>query len=231
VRQAQERRIIAAVLRCCPTRWRSRHGDEATVLASALLEDGTSRWSIAGSFLGGAAKERVFRRPSSRVGSALAAVTVGIAAVPLALFASLTPAGASSTDITIVISKPGDAARQLESAFAIHHFKIAVAERPVATDLVGSIVSVSTVGALSDNAGAISELHGRCNGGGSGCVDGLVLPLHYSGSARVTVGAATTSKDIHHPYLAKESRIQAPLATVPYHATLNRARTSGKKRV
>jgi hypothetical protein len=191
------------------------------VLASALLEDGTPWWSIAGSFLGGAAQERIFRKLSLRVGSALAAITVGVVAVPLALFASLTPAGASSTNITIVISKPGDAARQLESAFATHHFKIAVAERPVSTDLVGSILSVSTVGASSDNAGAISELHGQCNGGGSGCVDGLVLPLHYSGSARVTVGVAATSKDVHRPYLAKEPRIQAPLATVSYHATLN----------
>ncbi len=207
MRRSQESRIIAAVLRCYPTRWRSRHGDEATVLASALLEDGTPWWSIAGSFLRGAAKERAFRKPGLRVGSAMAAITVGIAAAPLALFASLTPANASSTTITIVISKPGDAARQLESAFATHHFKIAVAERPVSTDLVGSILSVSTVGASSGNAGAIGELHGQCNGGGSGCVDGLVLPLHYSGIVRVTVGAATTSKDVHHPYPAIKQRV------------------------
>lgn len=231
MRRSQESRIIAAVLRCYPARWRSRHGDEATVLATALLEDGTPWWFIAGSFLGSAAKERAFRKPSLRVGSALAAITVGVAAVPLALFASLTPAGASSTNVTIVISKPGDAARQLESAFATHHFKIAVADRPVSTDLVGSILSVSTVGALSDNAGAIKELHGPCNGGGSGCVDGLVLPLHYSGSVRVTVGAAATSKNAHHPYLAKEPRIQAPVAAVPRHATLDRAQTSRNKRV
>jgi hypothetical protein len=207
VRRSQEHRIIAAVLRCYPARWRSRHGDEATVLASALLEDGTPWWSIAGSFLGGAAKERAFRTPGLRVGSALAAITVGIAWIPLALVASLTPASASSTTSTIVISKPGDAARQLESAFATHHVKIEVAERPVSTDLVGSILSVSTVGASSDNAGAISEIYGQCNGGGSGCVVGLVLPLHYSGIVRVTVGAATTSKDVHHPYLAIEPRI------------------------
>ena len=196
MRRSQESRIIATVLRCYPARWRSRHGDEATVLASALLDDGTPWWSIAGSFLGGVAKER-----------ALAAITIGIAWVPLALFASLTPASASSTTITIVISKPGDAARQLESAFATHHFKIAVAERPVSTDLVGSILSVNTVGASSDNRGAIREVHGQCNGGGSGCVVGLVLPLHYSGIVRVTVGATTTSKYVHHPYLAIEPRI------------------------
>ena len=207
MRRSQESRIIAAVLRCYPARWRSRHGDEAAVLASALLDDGTPWWSIAGSFLGGAAKERALRKPSLRVGSALTVLTVGIAAVPLALFASLTPASASSTTITIVISKPGDAARQLESAFATHHFKIAVAERPVSTELVGSILSVSTVGASSDNTGAIMEVHGQCNGGGSGCVVGLVLPLHYSRTVRVTVGAAMTSMDVHHPYLAIEPRI------------------------
>jgi len=208
VRRSQESRIIAAVLRSYPARWRSRHGDEATVLASALLEDGTPWWSIAGSFLGGAAKERAFRKPSLRVGSALAAITVGIAWIPLALFESLTPASASSTTVTIIISQPGDSVRQLESAFAIHHFKIAVVERPVSTDVVGSILSVSTVGASSDNAGAISEILGQCNGGESGCVVGLVLPVHYSGSARVTVGAATTSNDAHHRYLAIEPRLQ-----------------------
>jgi hypothetical protein len=207
VRRSRETRIIAAMIGCYSARWRSRHGDEATVLVSALLEDGTPWWSIAGNFLGGAAKERAFRTPSLRVGSAVAAIIIGIAAVPLALFASLTPAGASSTNVTIVISKPGDATRQLESVFAAHHFNIAVVERPVSKDLVGSIVSVSTVGALGGQTGAIRELHGQCNGGGSGCVDGLVLPLHYSGSVRVTVGVTTTPKDVRHRILAEDSRI------------------------
>jgi len=193
VRHSQASRIIAATLRCYPALWRSRHGDEATALASKLLEDGNPLWSIVASFLGGAAKERVFRKPSFRVGSALAAMTIGIAAIPLALFASLAPASAS-TNITVVISKPGDAVRQLEAAFAAHHLKIAVDKRPVATDLVGSILSVSTSGGASGNAGAINELHGQCNGGGTGCIDGLVLPLHYSGLVRVTVGAATMAR-------------------------------------
>jgi hypothetical protein len=172
------------------------------------LEDGTPWWHIAGSFLGGAAKERAFRKPTLRVGSALAALTIGIAAGPLALFAALAPAGASSTTITIVISKPGDAARQLESAFATHHFKIAVAEKPVSTDLVGSILSVTTVDRSSNNAGAVSEVQGQCNGGGSGCVVGLVLPLHYSGIVGVTLGTATTSNDVHHPYFDIAPRIR-----------------------
>jgi hypothetical protein len=193
VRRSRETRVIAAVLRCYPSRWRSRHGDEATAIASALLEDGTSWWSIAGNYLGGVVKERLCRRPSLRVGTALAAVTLGIAAVPLALFASLTPASASGTSVTIVISKPSDAAQQLESAFAAHHVKISVAERPVAPDQVGSILSLS-VDASGHGAGAVSEIHGRCAGGASGCVVGIVLPLHYSGVVRVTLGATSSSK-------------------------------------
>ena len=192
MRRTRENRIIAVALRCYPVRWRSHHGDEATSLALSLLEDGISWWSIVASFLGGAARERIFRKPSLRVGWILTAIAVGIA-FPLALFASLTPASASSTNVAIVISKPGDAVRQLESAFAKHQFKISVTRERVSSNLVGSIVSVSAVGGSSDSVHAISELHDPCNGGGSGCVDGLVLPLHYSGSARVTVGDATTS--------------------------------------
>lgn len=205
MRRSRESRIIVVVLRCYPARWRARHGDEANVLATALLEDGTPWWSIAGSFLGGAAKERAFRRPSLLAGSALAALTIGVAWVPLALFASLTPASASSTTITIVISKPSDAARQLDAAFAAHHFKITVAERPVSADLVGSILSLNTRSASGENSGVIVEVRGRCTGGGSGCVEGLKLPLHYSGRARVTVGTAAALRDVRHLYLVPES--------------------------
>ena len=199
MRRSRENRIIAAAIRCYPGRWRSRHADEATSLASALLEDGISWWSIVGSFLVAATRERVFRKPSLRAGSALAGITVGIAALPLALFALLTPASASDTSVTIAISKPIDAARQLEFGFAAHHLQITVAEKPVSPDLVGSILSVNTVGSSNDNAREIGELAGKCNGGGSGCIDGLVLPLHYSGHARVTVGEARTSKLARRP--------------------------------
>jgi len=141
------------------------------------------------------AKERALRTSSVRVGSAVAALILGTAA-PLALFASLTPASASGSHVTIEFSKPGDAVHQLESAAATHHFKIAVVEREVPTDLVGSILAIKTVGAVSRNAGVVREVLGRCVGGQSGCVVALVVPLHYSGSLRVTVGAATTSKDV-----------------------------------
>ena len=208
MRRSRENRIIAAALRCYPARWRSRHGDEATALASPSWTTEPRGGPLPGVFLGGVAKERVFegrvcgsvrRWPQSFSASR---------AVPLALFASLTPASASGTKITIVISKPGDAARQLESAFATHHLKITVVEEPVSTDVVGAILSVSTAGSSNGDAGAIREVHGRCNGGGAGCVVGLALPLHFSGSVRVTVGVATTSKGVRHSHLAQEPRIR-----------------------
>ena len=197
MKRTRESRTIAAVIRCYPTSWRSRHGDEAIAVASALLDDGTTGWSIVGSFLGGAARERLLRRPSWRFGSALAAILLGIAAGPLALFASLTPASASGTTVTIMISKPDDAVRQLESAFVTHHFKFAVAERSAPADVVGSILSVSTIG-TSNGTDAVSEIHGRCNDGSPGCVVGLEIPLNFARTIRVTVGEATTSKDVRH---------------------------------
>ena len=192
MRSSREQRAIAVVVRCYPARWRSRHGEEATLLISALLEDGIPWWSIALNFLGGATRERMSRKPSLRVRTALAAIMIGVAAVPVALLQSLAPAGASSTNVVIVISKPDDAARQLESAFSSLHFKITVSERVVPNRLVGSILSVDTSGATSATARSISELRGQCIDGASGCIDGLVLPRHFSGNARVTIGRAAT---------------------------------------
>lgn len=94
----------------------------------------------------------------------------------------------------IPASKPADAAQQLRSAFAAHHIKITVVEDHVSTDLVGSILSVTVAGASPGTTGKIREINGECVNGDSGCVDGLVLPRHYSGRARVTLGVATTPK-------------------------------------
>jgi hypothetical protein len=204
VRRSREHRIIAAVLRCYPARWRTRHGDEAVVLATSLLEDGTPWWSIAGSYFISAAKVRVFRNPSLRIGSVVAAIVLGVTVAPLALFASLTPASASSNSVTIVISNTGDAAQQLETAFATHHFEIVVAERQVPAGVVGSILSVVNA---SGHAGTIGEVQGQCADGDRGCVVGLVVPSHFSGSARVTVGVATASRAVRRSYPADESRI------------------------
>jgi len=193
VRRSQEDRIIAAALRCYSAKWRARHRDEATLLASELLDDGTPWWSVAGSFLRSAARDRAFRRPRLPVGSSMAALAIGLAAVPLALVGSLTTAGASNTTVTIVIAKPGDAVRQLESAFASHHFNIAIIERSVSTDRIGSILSISPANSSSDPSSAIKPIPGPCTGRSTGCIDGLVLPLHYSGRAFVTIGVATST--------------------------------------
>jgi hypothetical protein len=185
-------RAIAFAIRCYPARWRLRHGDEASLLASALLDDGVSWWFIFLNFLGGAMRERVLRRPSVRVGTALAAIAVGAAAVPLALLTSLTPASASSTNVVIIISKPADAVSQLESAFSSRAFKLTVTEKAVPTRLIGSILSVNTYGKSGGNDRIVSEIRGKCLDGALGCTYGLVLPGHFSGNAHVTIGRAAT---------------------------------------
>jgi hypothetical protein len=115
---------------------------------------------------------------------------VGVAAVPVALLTSLTPASASSTNVVIIISKPADAARQLESGFSSHHFKLTVTERTVPTGLIGSILSVTTYGESSAKDRVIGELRGKCSDGALGCTEGLVLPRHFSGNVHVTIGRA-----------------------------------------
>jgi hypothetical protein len=196
MRPSRESRAVGAALRCYPARWRSRHGTEATLIASALLEDGIPWWSVALSFLGGATRERV-RKPGLLVATTLAAITVAVAAVPLGLLASLTPASASNTNVVIVISKPNDAARQLDSDFAAHHFKITVTEKAVPARLVGSILSVSTTRASNGADRVVTELRGPCRGGAAGCVDGLVVPSHFSGDAHVTIGRSATFASVH----------------------------------
>jgi hypothetical protein len=195
------RRAIDLALHCYPARWRSRHGDDATQLASALLDEGVPWWSICANFLGCAARERFFRTWGARAGAAVAALAVGVAALPLAVLTSLTPASASSPHVVIVISKPAKAARQLESAFSAHHFRLSVTERVVPARLVGSILSVST-GTTGANDRVISQLRGRCVDGSLGCTNGLILPRHFAGNVHVTLGRAKTwnvrGSSFHH---------------------------------
>ncbi len=185
---SRERRAIDLAMRCYPAPWRLRHGDEARWLATALLDDGVSWWSISTSFLGGAVKERVARAPSVRVGAALATLAIGAAAIPLAILTSFTPASATSTNVVIVISKPADAARQLESAFAAHHFGVTVTERTAPARLSGSILSVSTSAKAVGQDDVIRELRGKCSDGAFSCTYGLSFPRHFSGRAHVTIG-------------------------------------------
>jgi len=194
MRAHRRERVIASAIRCYPSRWQSRHREEATLLASALLDDGVSWWSIAWSFLGGAAREQVLRRPSLGVRTTLAALTIGAGALSLGLFASLSAASASSTNIVIIIRHPYNAARQLETAIAEHHLRITVTERTASTKLVGSIVSLTPTGSSASGERAISELRGPCVNGAVGCVDGLIVPPHYSGSAVVVIGRSAKSR-------------------------------------
>jgi hypothetical protein len=87
-------RLVAAVLRCYPARWRSRHGDEAAELAELLIRDGTPARAVALSYLGGAARERLAGRPSRRVAAALI-VAAGSLGAPLTLLSAGPAAGAA----------------------------------------------------------------------------------------------------------------------------------------
>ena len=87
-------RLVAAVLRCYPARWRSRHGDEAAELAEFLIRDGTPARAVALSYLCGAARERLAGRPSRRVAAALL-VAAGSLGAPLTLLSAGPAAGAA----------------------------------------------------------------------------------------------------------------------------------------
>ena len=91
-------RLVESALRCYPQRWRSRHGDEAAEVAILLIRDGTPAWSVAWSYLMGAARTRLVIGPRRRLGAAVGALLLaaGSLGVPLALLSSPAPANAAS---------------------------------------------------------------------------------------------------------------------------------------
>ena len=91
-------RLVTSALRCYPQRWRSRYGDEATEIATLLIRDGTPAWSIACSYLMGAARVRLVTKPRRRLGATVGALLLaaGSLGLPLALFSSSVPASAAS---------------------------------------------------------------------------------------------------------------------------------------
>src|SRR5580698_10162233 len=95
----QTARMVRTVLRCYPSRWRRRHGDEAAELASLLIRDGRPAGSVAWSYLAGAAREWRIPRPSRRVravaGALLAAAC--LLGVSAGLLASAGPARAAAS--------------------------------------------------------------------------------------------------------------------------------------
>jgi hypothetical protein len=92
-------RLVAAALRCYPSRWRRRHGDEAAELAALLIGDGTPAVSVALSYLAGAARERLTPRPGRRLSTAACALLVAACSLGVAagLLAPPVPAKAAST--------------------------------------------------------------------------------------------------------------------------------------
>ena len=89
-------RLVSAVLRCYPARWRSRHGDEAAEVAELLIRDGTPVRAVALSYLCGAARERLAVRPGRRVSAAAALlVAAGSLGAPLTLLSAGPAAGAA----------------------------------------------------------------------------------------------------------------------------------------
>jgi hypothetical protein len=92
-------RLVEAVLRCYPARWRRRHGAEAAELAALLIRDGTRAGSIAWSYLAGAAREWLTPRPVRRLSTVACALLVAACSlgVSAGLLASAAPARAAST--------------------------------------------------------------------------------------------------------------------------------------
>ena len=92
-------RLVQAVLRCYPARWRRRHGEEAAELAALLISDGTPAGAIAWSYLAGAAREWLTPRPGRRLRKVACALLVaaGSLGVSAGLLASAVPARAAIT--------------------------------------------------------------------------------------------------------------------------------------
>jgi hypothetical protein len=95
---ARSTRLVASALRCYPRRWRRRHGGEAAQIAALLIQDGTPAWSVAWSYLWGAARARLVSGPRRRAGAAVGALLLAAAClgVPLALLSAPSPAHAAS---------------------------------------------------------------------------------------------------------------------------------------
>src|SRR5579859_7887240 len=92
-------RLVEAVLRCYPARWRRRHGDEAAELAALLISDGIPAGSIAWNYLAGAARAWLTPRPGRRLSTVACALLVaaGSLGVSAGLLPSTVPARAAVT--------------------------------------------------------------------------------------------------------------------------------------
>jgi hypothetical protein len=124
-------RLIQAVLRCYPARWRRRHGDEAAELAALLIRDGTPPGSIAWSYLAGAAREWLTPRSSRRlstVACALLAVACSLCA-SVGLLALTAPARAATSQAHgLAHCRPGSRAPVPDVIPAMGHLQVIIWE-------------------------------------------------------------------------------------------------------
>jgi hypothetical protein len=104
-------RMVHAVLRCYPRRWRRRHGEEAAELAVLLMRDGIPERLIAWSYMAGAIRARLTPQPGHRLAAAAAAVLVGAAALmaPLGLLSASALASSAGS------ARPGAPVRSASS--------------------------------------------------------------------------------------------------------------------
>lgn len=191
-------RLVQTALRCYPERWRSRHGEEAAELARLLMRDGMPARSIAWSYFKGAASTRLVLQPRRRLGVAVGALLAAACSlgVSLALLSSSAPASAASV-VRVRITNRGNAAGQLESLLRAHHFDITVRQEPVSPSLAGSIISSGSKGPSPGGGNILSGITGPCSGGAWGCIDGIVLPVHFTGTARIVVGRAAMPGEMY----------------------------------
>jgi hypothetical protein len=158
-------------------------------LAALLARDGVPAWSIAWSYLGGAARQRLASTKTRGFRATLATAVLTVLLVGTSLGFLFVPATAGAMGmVRVSIDSPRDAAGQLRAQLSAHHFRIGVTQEPVSPSLVGSIVAVKTAGRVTNGRAVLSPIFGPCVGGGAGCTKGLVLPSRFGGSAQVVVG-------------------------------------------
>jgi hypothetical protein len=124
-------RLVAAVLRCYPARWRRRHGDEAAELAALLISDGTPAGSIALSYLFGATRERL--RLTLRLRTVAAAMLVAVCSLGLTfgVLSASVPASAASRGRVAVSHRPvSRVARCHGAGIGPVHYEVRRAENP-----------------------------------------------------------------------------------------------------
>jgi hypothetical protein len=107
----QPPRLVGAVLRCYPRQWRLRRGEEAAELAVLLMRDGIPARSIAWSYLGGVARERLTAKPGHRLAAAAAALLAAAGAL-----VTVTPLGLLSAPASAASAAHGRAASQADPA-------------------------------------------------------------------------------------------------------------------